>query len=372
MSIFWKNNDLLDDAISDDNESNKISTTKKNSKSEKKKKHEKSKMDECSTIDKSTCGKDRNSCEDQSCYDCPSRGFICSILCGIYKFIKFCVCCALTIFGCKKCSKKQVAIIRLSGIIAENGIGSRVLNFENIREHIDKAFNPRKYRAVALLINSPGGMPAQSEMIANYIIELSSQYKMQVYSFALDYAASGGYMIMCSGSELYATNTSIVGSIGVAMKGFGLEDAIAKLGIKRRIYAQGENKVIMDSFIPVKSNDEVIINEVQSDIYEYFTTYVKARRGDKLNINDPNIFSGMYWIGERAKSIGIIDNIGYYQTILKNKFGKDVYLHHINGPRKSWIRTIFSSNVEHNNVVNCFDSLINTFEWIIERMKLGI
>jgi len=159
---------------------------------------------------------------------------------------------------CRK-SKDVVACLNLQGVIGKDSKLSSGLNFENIAPLLKRAFETKKAKAVALLINSPGGSPVQSELIYNYIRELSKEKKIPVYTFAQDVAASGGYWLLLAGDETYAHNSSILGSIGVIFSGFGFVDLIKKIGVDRRVYAEGKNKAILDPFLPEESENIEIL-----------------------------------------------------------------------------------------------------------------
>ena len=179
----------------------------------------------------------------------------------------------------------RVSVIRLHGVIMEGrgGLaGSGVINLENTRKQIDKAFSPNRLQAVLLNINSPGGTPVQSDLVSAYIREKAEKHNVPVLVFVEDLAASGGYWLACTGSEIYAAPCSIVGSIGVISQGFGFHQLIEKYGIERRTYTAGENKSINDPFVPVKDKDVEIIRNMQNKIHKDFIEHVKASRGEKL------------------------------------------------------------------------------------------
>ena len=169
-------------------------------------------------------------------------------------------CCIKKIFG-KVCRKNQnpiVASLTLSGVIGKDSKLESGINIENSAPLLKKAFETKNAKAVAISINSPGGSPVQSELIYNYIRELSKEKKVPVYTFAQDLSASGGYWLLLSGDEIYAHNSSLIGSIGVIFSGFGFVDLIKKIGVERRIYTEGKNKAILDPFTPeVEENIEI-------------------------------------------------------------------------------------------------------------------
>ncbi|NRA74277.1 MAG: S49 family peptidase [Rickettsiales bacterium] len=224
------------------------------------------------------------------------------------------------------CKKKQViAVIRLKGIISSDfgRLKSSGINFETVKKDVDRAFGLSGIKAVVVLINSPGGSPVQAELIHKYIKNISEEKKIPVYGFIEDVAASGGYWLACISNEIYASENSIIGSIGVIVSGFGFTNAIKKLGIERRIITQGKNKSIYDPFLPVKKADEKIIQSVQKDIYESFKKHVIAHRGNKLGKNKEKLFNGEFWSGKMAVKLGLVDGIGNFYEVMKEKYGKD-------------------------------------------------
>lgn len=242
--------------------------------------------------------------------------------------------------------KSTVALINLHGVVGrvsslKSGMCISVLN-----ELIEKAFKLPKLKAIALSINSPGGSPVQSELIASRIIFLSKKHNIPVLSFVEDVAASGGYWLACAGSEIYASKSSIIGSIGVISSSFGFAEAINKLGIERRIYTQGSNKSILDPFTPAKKSDIDIIKKLQKQIHDHFISYVKSRRAGKLTQNDDILFSGEFWSGDFANDFGLIDGIGNMYEILYDRFGEDITIECIT-PKQSWLKKKF--NIQQNN-----------------------
>ncbi len=227
-----------------------------------------------------------------------------------------------------KLGKKSVTIpvVRLSGAIAASGGPlSKTLSLAGIAPLLEKAFGNKKAPAVALVINSPGGSPVQSRLMYQRIRELADENEKQVLVFVEDVAASGGYMLAIAGDEIFVDETSIVGSIGVVSASFGFNKAIEKLGVERRVYTAGKNKVSLDPFQPEKKADIDYLKKLQLEIHQVFIDMVEARRGAKLS-DDPDIFTGKFWTGIRAKEIGLVDGFGHVGTIIKQRFGKDAEL----------------------------------------------
>jgi signal peptide peptidase SppA len=233
--------------------------------------------------------------------------------------------------------KPTVACIRLSGVIGGGGMLKSGLTLESLEESIDKAFSLPGLQAVALIINSPGGSPAQSELIYKRIRQLADEKSVPVLAFAEDAAASGGYWLFCAGDETFAAENSILGSIGVISSGFGFHETMKKIGLERRIYTQGDNKSIGDPFSPEKENDIRIIKSVQKDIHESFKSLVRSRRGDKLKAPEEMLFSGEFWTGTRAVELGLADAIGDMHSVIRERFGAKVKVETVT-KEKGWLK----------------------------------
>jgi len=182
----------------------------------------------------------------------------------------------------------------------------------------------KNIRAVAPSINSPGGAAAQSHLIHRRIRALADEKKVPVLAFVEDVAASGGYMIACAADEIVADNSSIVGSIGVVGGSFGFDRLIEQIGVERRLYTSGENKAMLDPFLPEKPEDVERLKAIQREIHESFIALVKARRGDKLESRETALFTGAYWTGQRSRELGLVDAVGDLRTVLRERFGEKV------------------------------------------------
>lgn len=259
------------------------------------------------------------------------RWFFCCI-CNIFKK----ACCK-----CKKDTTPSVSVLRLSGVIGEVGGFKKGLSLNDIEEEIKRAFDKKVHKnlkAVAVQVNSPGGSPVQSELIYQKIRSLSEEKNLPVYTFAEDVAASGGYWLMCSGDELYASSSSIVGSIGVISSGFGFVDTIKKLGIERRVYTQGENKSVLDPFQEEDQNSIEILKSSQKDVHDAFKYLVNSRRGSKIDLEkNSDLFSGKFWSGKTAKELGLIDEINNLEPVIKEKFGNNVKIIKVQ-KSKGWLK----------------------------------
>lgn len=225
----------------------------------------------------------------------------------------------------------RVAVIRLHGAISTGPRGQ--LNDETVAPLIEKAFRRGKPAAVALSINSPGGSPVQSSLIAARIRRLADEKHVPVYAFVEDAAASGGYWLACAADEIYADRASIVGSIGVIMAFFGLQDFIARHGVERRIYTSGESKSQLDPFAPENPEDVARIKAISDTIHTAFIDHVKTARGSKL-ADDDRLFTGEFWTGAQALDLGLIDGIGHVVPKMKEVFG-DKTRFVVYGPKRS-------------------------------------
>ncbi|MFM2045673.1 MAG: putative proteinase SohB [Pseudomonadota bacterium] len=219
-----------------------------------------------------------------------------------------------------------VSLVRMSGVIAADSgpLQGRGINIEGVAGLLEKAFAPKEQAAVAIVINSPGGSPVQSAIIGNRIRALAEEKKVPVIAFVEDVAASGGYWLACAADEIVADPSSIVGSIGVVSAGFGFTDAIARLGIERRVYTAGENKSILDPFQPEKAEDVERLKALQLDIHAAFKDWVGRRRAGKLAGDPTDLFSGAFWTAARGKDLGLVDRLGDARSVLREKFGEKV------------------------------------------------
>ncbi len=219
-----------------------------------------------------------------------------------------------------------VPVVRLTGTIGFSSPLRPGVTMAGVARLLDRAFSMSRAKAVAILINSPGGSPVQSHLIFRRIRQLADEKKIPVIVFIEDVGASGGYMIACAGDEIYCDPFSIVGSIGVVGATFGFDKAIEKLGIERRIYTSGDRKATLDPFLPENPADVAHIKAIQEDIHEGFIALVRERRGAKLTGPESALFSGEYWAGEQAHRYGLVDGLGEVRSFLRSRFGEKVYL----------------------------------------------
>jgi signal peptide peptidase SppA len=198
------------------------------------------------------------------------------------------------------------------------------MSLATLARTLERAFAVKHAKAVALLINSPGGSPVQSRQIYLRIRQLAAEKKLPVLAFVEDVAASGGYMIACAADEIFCDPSSILGSIGVVGGSFGLQDLIRKIGIERRLYTAGEHKAMLDPFLPENPDDVARLKAIQREIHAIFIALVKDSRRDRLKGADDTLFTGEYWAGETAISLGLADAIGDLRSTLRGRFGEKV------------------------------------------------
>ena len=224
------------------------------------------------------------------------------------------------IFFWKK-PRSVVPVVRLSGVIASSSQMRRGLSLEALEPQLKKAFAIRGSKAVALIINSPGGSPVQSALIGKRVRDLARKANVPVLAFCEDVAASGGYWLAASADEIYANAASVVGSIGVVSAGFGFDRAIEKLGVDRRVYTAGTNKMILDPFQAEKDTDVARLKSLQAEIHQQFIAHVTERRGGKLKGDHDDLFSGAFWSGATAMELGLIDGLAECRGFVTERFG---------------------------------------------------
>ncbi len=239
-----------------------------------------------------------------------------------------------------------VPVLRFSGPIGVNSPFKPGLTLSTVASSIEKAFSARGAKAVAIQINSPGGAAVQSTLIHKRIRALAEEKDLKVYVFAEDVAASGGYMLALAGDEIYADESSIVGSIGVISATFGFPGLMEKIGVERRVYTAGANKDVLDPFLPEKPADVKRIKAIQADVHQAFIDLVKSRRGGKLQKTDKELFNGEFWSGKTALELGLIDGLSDLRSKMRDVFGEDVRFKLV-APSTSWFRRkrgVFSSS----------------------------
>ena len=240
-----------------------------------------------------------------------------------------------------------VTVVRLDGVIGPRQWRA-ALSLANQAVALDKAFAARGLSAVALAINSPGGSPVQSALLYRRIRQLAAEKGVPVFAFAEDVAASGGYWLALAGDEIYAEDASLIGSIGVVTASFGVNRLIDRLGIERRLHTAGENKAMLDPFLPEDPQDVTRLTALQQDIHDSFKAHVRQRRAGKIDAADESLFSGEVLTGRMALSRGLIDGIGDLRSVMRARFGDRVKLVPIaSARRRRWWLPRPRPGVEH-------------------------
>ena len=251
--------------------------------------------------------------------------------------------------------KKIIPLIRLSGVIGNVGKFKQGIDLVGQEEIIKKAFSIKKTPVVAISINSPGGSPVQSHLVHDFIRYQAKKNKKKVIVFAEDVAASGGYLISCAGDEIYANQSSIIGSIGVIYSSFGFKDLIDKIGVKRRIYTAGKNKSTLDPFLDEKKEDIERLKNIQLDLHKNFINVVENSRSKKLKKEiGIELFSGEFWSGNKALELGLVDGIGNANNILREKYGENIIIKSFE-KNKSWLARKLSSESQVDKLLNSIE-----------------
>ncbi len=216
-------------------------------------------------------------------------------------------------------SEAHTAIVDIAGVIAADAEA----NADTIVTGIRDAFDSPNAQGLILRLNTPGGSPVQAGIINDEIKRLQeTRPDFPVYAVIQDICASGGYYIAVAAQKIYADKASIVGSIGVRMDSFGFTDTIEKLGIERRSLTAGENKAFLDPFLPMREQDVKHAHTMLDNIHQQFIDVVKAGRGDRL-ADDPDLFSGLFWSGEQALPLGLIDGLANSSTVARDIIGAE-------------------------------------------------
>lgn len=262
--------------------------------------------------------------------------------------------------------RPTVAVLNLTGTIATSRVGGSgsTLNIRTLEKVFKKVDDMGRLDAIALTVNCPGGSPVQTEMLYRRIRELAAEKQVPVLTFIEDVAASGGYWLALAGDTIYASRSSIVGSIGVISGGFGFVDAMSRLGVERRVYACGDNKALLDPFQPEKASDKAILESAMKDIYEQFCEHVKERRPAVAD----SLFTGAIWSGGKAKELGLVDEIGTMREVLRKRFGTNVDIKEIE-PEKSLMGRLLGIE---GGVPGIMGAAMNVFESRIEWGRFGL
>lgn len=233
-----------------------------------------------------------------------------------------------------------VPVLRFSGVIGQVGIGRKGMTLDDMNDPIERAFRMKKKAAVAISVNSPGGSPVQSALMAARIRALADEQDVPVYAFCEDVAASGGYWLACAADHVYAEAASVVGSIGVVSAGFGFQELLAKAGVERRIHTAGESKAMLDPFRPEDPKDVERLAAIQEDVHDQFKSWVRERRGARIGESPGKLFDGSIWTGRQALDLGLVDGVGSLHAVMREKFGEKVKLKPIRVAR-GWLQKRF-------------------------------
>lgn len=232
----------------------------------------------------------------------------------------------------------RIAVIRLQGVIAAGRPGAAALSDAAFAPLLQRAFRKGRPVAVALAINSPGGSPVQSSLLGARIRRLSEQHDVPVHAFVEDVAASGGYWLATAADQIWADESSVLGSIGVISAGFGFSDLIGRWGIERRVHTAGQSKSMLDPFRPEKPEDVARLERILDPIHAAFKAQVTARRGARLAA-DRDLFTGEIWTGQQAVELGLADGIAHLEPKMRQLYGDDIRFVRY-GMRQPWFRRI--------------------------------
>ncbi len=215
--------------------------------------------------------------------------------------------------------KPRINVVELHGLIAGR---AGLLSLATAQPLIDKAFASAHGRPVVLDVDSPGGSPVQSDLIAQLIRRRAEKAKVAVHAVIAEVGASGGYWIACAADRIYANPMSIVGSIGVRGGGFGFPELLSRLGVERRLYTAGEHKARLDPFLPERPDDVAFTQSLLDDLHERFKQWVRARREGKLRGEEQAVFDGSFMLGDRALSLGLIDGLADVESLVRDLGGE--------------------------------------------------
>ena len=232
----------------------------------------------------------------------------------------------------------RVAVLRLSGLIAarSGGFAPSGISAQGMAPLLERAFAIRNLAGVVLVINSPGGSPVQSSLVAQRIRRLADEKKVPVIACVEDAAASGGYWLACAADEIVADAASILGSIGVISAGFDLSEAIGRVGVARRLHTAGTEKSFLDPFRPERPEDLDRLQGLLAELHETFKDWVRTRRAGKLAAPEDQLFTGRFWTGKQAVALGLADRLGEASSEIKARFGEKARIIGIGQRRQPW------------------------------------
>ena len=220
--------------------------------------------------------------------------------------------------------KNYAAMVSISGTILDGESASA----DNLIGALQEAFADEDAKGIILRCNSPGGSPVQSNHVFNEIMRLRDKYpEKPIYAVAEDVCASGGYYIVAAAQNIYADKSSLVGSIGVRMDSFGFVEGMKKLGVESRQITAGENKALLDPFKPQKAEDVAYLEKLLENTHKHFIDAVKKGRGDRIDVDaNPDLFTGLFWSGDQAKDLGLVDGFGSVRSIAREELDADTVI----------------------------------------------
>lgn len=255
----------------------------------------------------------------------------------------------------------RIPVLRLQGAIAAGGRLSGGLSDAGLAPLVEAAFTRGKPAAVALIVNSPGGSPAQSSLIGARIRRLAAEKGVPVHAFVEDVAASGGYWLACAADHIWVDRSSLVGSIGVIFAGFGFPEAMAKLGVERRVVTAGRSKSLADPFQPEKPEDVARLRALQAPIHQAFIDHVKDRRGARLK-EGADLFNADIWVGQEAVDLGLADGVAHLVPKMKELYGDKVRLLPM-APRRSRLERFSGLSFGRSAVAGALDEIEDRTLW---------
>jgi signal peptide peptidase SppA len=250
-----------------------------------------------------------------------------------------------------------VPVVRLSGAIGALNPWRPGLNLAGLAATLEAAFDMPRIKAVAIVVNSPGGSAVQSHLIFHRIRALAEEKKLPVFAFVEDAAASGGYMLALAGDEIFCDPSSIVGSIGVVAAGFGFDRLIERFGIERRVYTAGAEKGMLDPFQPEREKDIERLLHMQKVVHAHFIELVKTRRAGRLKGEEDMLFTGAFWSGRQAIDLGLVDGEGDVRSIMRKRFGEKVKLKLVERPRGLRLGRLFAFGAGRSRGADAADLL---------------
>jgi signal peptide peptidase SppA len=253
--------------------------------------------------------------------------------------------------------RPRISVVEMHGLIAPR---PGAVSMGTMAPLIDRAFRSARGRPVILDIESPGGSPVQSDLVAALIRRRAEEHKVGVHAVIREVGASGGYWLACAADQIYANAMSIVGSIGVRGGGFGFPDMLTRIGVERRLYTAGANKARLDPFSPEKPEDVAFVQELMDDLHERFKTWVRTRRGERLKSDEAALFDGSFMLGERALQVGLIDGLTDIDSLVRELGGAKARAKVFRPRRRGLLRRL------PGMMVNALLDVIEERSWRIE------